>query len=83
MGNFIFEVIDRETGERFWFDLSWGNKWWVGTGWLCVLPWGQQERYSGGINGSDNRMTIDQDHVKVTQMTFGEPTLENTCPRTW
>jgi len=59
-----FRVWHNGQGNMYWFDLAWGNKWYVGNGWLCVVPWGEKR-----IHHPDNRIVVDPDSVEIMQFT--------------
>lgn len=47
----------RNDGELFWFDLSWGNTWSEGCGYVGMIAWGEEYRRTGYCR--DNRMMVD------------------------
>ena len=65
----VFAVL-LKTGELYWHDTSWGNRYNTGDGWLMVLPWGEQ-RKRGGFNRGDNRFGVEHEDVSAFTLLNG------------
>lgn len=64
-----FKVWHKELKEMFWFDLMWGRSGRSGSGWLDVVKWGQEKKYSQVAFGTDNRVDIDPTECELMQFT--------------
>lgn len=64
-----FKVWHKELKKMFWFDLMWGRNGRSGSGWLSVVGWGEEKRYSHVSFGSDNTIDVDPDECEIMQFT--------------
>lgn len=53
-------------GTLYYLDLSWGQGWSEGAGYLAVLPWGEQRRRTGYCR--DNKCLVDPDDCEVYEL---------------
>ena len=67
----VFAVL-LKTGELYWHDTSWGNRYNTGDGWLMVLPWGEQ-RERGGFHRGDNRLGVEHEDVSAFTLLNAAP----------
>ena len=58
----IFGVVCKGA-MYYWFDLSWGQSWASGSGYLAVVPWGEQKARRGYC--MDNRVLVDPSDCEV------------------
>lgn len=63
-----------KTGELYWHDVSWGNRYNTGNGWLMVLPWGEQ-RERGGFCRGDNRFGVEHEDVSAFTLLNPAPVI--------
>lgn len=65
MREFKFRLFHRELKQMFWFDLTWGTKQSLGSGWLSALPIGEEL----GYGNDDRRQLVDPTECEILQYT--------------
>lgn len=63
----IFRAWHREREEMYWFDLMWGQTSRSGSGWIGMLPIGEEIKYD--VFCPDNRILINPDECDIMQFT--------------
>jgi len=63
-----FRAWHKLLNEMFWFDVMWGNVYNAGSGYIGMLPIGEQRKYTH-FAGTDNRIPLDPDDCELMQYT--------------
>ncbi|MGH2622053.1 MAG: YopX family protein [Sphingobacterium sp.] len=63
----LFRAWHRERKEMYWFDLMWGQTGRSGSGWIGMLPIGEEIKYNAFR--PDNRILLDPDGCDIMQFT--------------
>lgn len=60
-----FKVYSRLTKQMYWYKLMWGNKLNIGSGYLAVMPFGEEPK--GHLTMGDNRTGVDPADCEIMQ----------------
>jgi len=62
-----FHVVERSTGNHFWFDVRWGVPGNTAPGYIYAVPEGEEKRRSKRfMDMTDNRVPLDPDDCDIT-----------------
>lgn len=59
-----FRAWSKTLKAMYWFDVTWGNSWIMGGGWLSVVPFGEDRQFH-----PPNIMAIDPQESELMQFT--------------